>query len=94
MLGGLLDWASEGIEIVMRGQSLGACNQANFLLGKDHVFRIDPKVPDELFSLDGIAAMDDLRAYAHGVAREFGRKFREQFLNHQSAPFEPFHQLS
>ena len=40
------------VDVIMRGQSIGANTQAVHLLGKENVLRIDPKVPDGLFKLD------------------------------------------
>ena len=62
--GGKLAWASGGaaIDIIMRGQSIAAQNQVSFLLGRDHAFRLDPKVADGEFTLDGTQKADDLIA--------------------------------
>lgn len=63
--GGKWQWREEGINIVLRGQSIGANTQAQHLLGKENVLRIDPKVPDGLFALDKISENELLAKAAH-----------------------------
>ncbi len=53
--GGILSWARSGdaVDIIMRGQSIGVNNQAQFLLGKDHVTRLTRKLQRVHFLSDG-----------------------------------------
>ena len=53
--GGKWQWRQSAVDMVLRGQSIGALTQAQHLVGKDKVFRIDPNVPDKLFALDKLS---------------------------------------
>jgi len=50
--GGLWQWRKTAIDVALRGQSHGVQGQAQHLLGKERVTRIDPQVHDRLFELD------------------------------------------
>lgn len=91
--GGLIAWGRDGdaVEVIMRGQSLGANNQATFLLGDGHFTRLDPNVPPGKFTLDGIGSADDLIALAAHHSRSFMPKFETLFLSHKAAPFAPLY---
>lgn len=89
--GGFIAWARAGVDIIMRGQSIGVNNQVSWLLGRDHVERLDPKVSAEEYSLDGIHKADDLIAKAAHHSRAFVPIFKTRFMGHQAPPFEPMH---
>jgi|UPI0004B61430 patatin-like phospholipase/acyl hydrolase len=91
--GGIISWGrqSAAVDVIMRGQSIGVNNQVTWLLGKDHVERLDPKVAAEEFSLDGIHKADDLIAKAAHHSRVFMPTFRERFMSHKAPIFEPTH---
>lgn len=63
--GGIWQWKSEAVDVIMRGQSIGAFTQAQHLLGKDKVVRMDPKVPNGLFELDKLSEKELLAKAAH-----------------------------
>lgn len=90
--GGIICWALGGVavDIIMRGQSIGATNQSRLLLGQDHVERLNPKVASDEFSLDGIHKADDLIGKASHYSRSFMPTFKK-FMKHQAPIFEPFH---
>lgn len=90
-VGGKLLWANHAVNLVMRGQSMGVHKQVLHLLGKDKVLRIDPKVPDGLFSLDGIEASKDLKGKAAHESRILIPEIRERFLNHRAAIYTPLY---
>ena len=46
--GGCLQWGLAAVDVILRGQNRGAHAQAQHLLGKDRVIRLDPRVPDKL----------------------------------------------
>ena len=89
--GGLLQWAFEVVDVVMRGQSIGANTQAMHLLGSENVLRLDPKVPDGLFALDRIKEEELLSKAAH-ESRHVAPFFKDKFTGHIADEFKPFHQ--
>ena len=74
----------------MRGQSLGVYKQAQHLLGKDRIRRLDPKVPDKLYALDKITA-DELIAKAAHESRIFSPTFAAEFQPHSARPYSPLY---
>jgi uncharacterized protein len=91
--GGIISWAlgNSAVDVIMRGQSIGVHNQVAWLLGRDHIERLDPKVGPDEFSLDGAHKADDLIAKAAHHSRLFMPTFKERFMGHQAAPFYPVH---
>lgn len=91
--GGIIDWGRESaaVDVIMRGQSIGVHNQVTWLLGKDHIERLDPKVAADEFSLDDVRKADDLIAKAAHHSRVFMPTFKERFMSHRAAPFDPLH---
>lgn len=90
--GGSLRWIKNQdiIDVLMQAQSISAITQAQHLLGKDRVCRIDPPVPDGLFALDRLSQKDLLGKAAH-VSRHFTPYFQEHFINHNADTYIPFH---
>ena len=89
--GGKLVWAKSAAELVMRGQSVGAVIQAELLLGKKNVLRLNPVVPDGLFSLDKFTRTNELVASAADESRKRMPKVEQQFLSHTAAPYVPIY---
>jgi patatin-like phospholipase/acyl hydrolase len=91
--GGIISWGRENaaVDVIMRGQSIGVNNQIKFLLGEDHVERLDPRVANGEFSLDGVVKADDLIAKAAHHSRIFMPKFRERFSAHIAPRYTPMH---
>lgn len=91
--GGIIAWGRESaaVDVIMRGQSIGVNNQVTWLLGKDHIERLDPKVAADEFSLDGIHKADDLIAKGAHHSRIFMPTFKERFMSHQATPFDPMY---
>mgnify|MGYP000023414795 FL=1 len=87
--GGILQWKNEAINVILRGQSIAAFTQAQHLLGKDNVVRIDPKVPDRLFRLDKLSTKELLAKAAH-ESRKFSPDFKK-FISHFSPEFKPLY---
>jgi uncharacterized protein len=86
--GGLAGWAADGIDVVLRGQSLGATNAAYHLLGEENLLRVDPSVPDKELRLDGVTP-EQLRGRAEHHSRHVSDTFRQRFLDHRAAPYVP-----
>jgi hypothetical protein len=72
----------------LKGQSIGAFTQAFHLIGGDKVYRIDPKVPDKLFSLDKLSEESLLGKAAH-ESRIHIPKFKEMFMGHIAPQYKP-----
>jgi patatin-like phospholipase/acyl hydrolase len=91
--GGIIPWAirAQAIDVIMRSQSIGINNQATFLLGSDHILRLDPKVAADEFSLDGIRKADDLIGKAAHYSRIYMPAFKEKFTGHKAPLFDPIH---
>lgn len=87
---GQLFWATSAIDVILRSQSLGATTQAQHLLGKDKVTRLDPKVPDGLFNIDKVNS-DELRAKAAHESRIFAPTFEREFKPHIAPQFSPLY---
>ncbi len=88
--GGCLQWAFEALDVIMRGQSIGANTQALHLLGKEDLLRLDPKVPDGLFALDRLNEEELLSKAAH-ESRHIAPLFKQGFARHIAEKFKPFH---
>jgi patatin-like phospholipase/acyl hydrolase len=86
--GGLWAWKRDALSIALRGQSIGAFNQAQLLIGKENSYRIDPVVPDDVFDLDKLN-ISELSSLAASKSRYHSPKVLEMFLNHQSTEFKP-----
>jgi hypothetical protein len=91
--GGIIAWGRGGaaVDVIMRGQSIGVHNQVKFLLGEDHIERLDPKVAADEFSLDGINKTDDLIAKAAHHSRVFVPTFKSRFMSHIASKYEPLY---
>ena len=91
--GGIIAWAigNVAVDVIMRGQSIGTNNQVKFLLGKDHVHRMDPKVSTDEFSLDGIHKAEDLIGKAAHYSRIFMPEFKEKFAGHIASDYVPLY---
>ena len=91
--GGIISWGRQNaaVDIIMRGQSIGVNNQVKFLLGDDHVQRLNPKVASDEFSLDGIQKAEDLVGKASHYSRIIMPAFQAVFSSHRSSEFIPIH---
>ncbi len=90
--GGLFQWREAAVDVILRGQSIGTHTQAQHLLGKDRVIRINPKVPEGLFELDKLTEKELMGKAAH-ESRHFIPVFEQTFLGHRSAEFKPLYHL-
>lgn len=89
--GGFWQWRSASIDVILRGQTLAAINQATFLLGRDKYLRVNPSVPDGLLTLDGIGRGQDLIGKAAHHSRREMPMIERLFINHNAPAFTPFH---
>lgn len=88
--GGALQWATAAVDVILRGQSLGANNTAMHLLGEKSVQRVDPPVPVGLLGLDKVNPAD-LMAFARKASRDAMPRFEAEFCDHTAPPYKPFH---
>lgn len=86
--GGMWHWRQAGVDVVLRGQSIGAVTMAQHLLGPENVARLDPKVPDGLFALDRLSEKALLGKAAH-ESRHFSPIFKEKFASSMAGEFIP-----
>lgn len=86
--GGLLQWAKYAPDVIMRAQSHGTFAQAQHLLPKDNLERLDVIVPKGRFRLDQ-ARVEELIAEAAHESRIFSPRFAAKFLAHRAKPFTP-----
>ena len=86
--GGRWAWKEDAITVALRGQSIGAFNQAQLLIGKENALRIDPAVPDEVFGLDELK-IDELLALAASKSRIHSPTVTKMFFNHKAPEFNP-----
>jgi patatin-like phospholipase/acyl hydrolase len=88
--GGLWQWRTTAIDVALRGQSVGAIIQAQHLLGKDKVYRLNPKVPPGLFAMDKVST-EGLLSKAGHHSRVFSPTFDQEFRAHVAPVFTPIH---
>lgn len=86
--GGQFLWAPAAADVIMRAQSCGAYAQSLHLLPRENVVRLDPTVPDNLFSLDK-ARSHELMAKARHESRTFSPTFTDKFREHRAQPYYP-----
>jgi uncharacterized protein len=93
--GGIISWGigNVAVDVIMRGQSIGTNNQVSFLLGKDHVHRMDPIVSADEYSLDGVHKADDLIGKAAHYSRIFMPTFKEKFVPHIAQEYVPEYKM-
>jgi patatin-like phospholipase/acyl hydrolase len=84
-------WLRQGIEAAMRGQSCSALGMARHITGRDmgmdKVFRVNPVVAANRFSLDGVENVRELEAFGYGVARNVLPEIRNRFFLTEAEPF-------
>jgi patatin-like phospholipase/acyl hydrolase len=87
--GGLGQWAVRGgVEVLLRGQSVGANTEALHLLGKERVLREDPTVPKGFLRLDSVNA-DQLIGIASSHSRHLAPLFTAGFGGHDGLELVP-----
>ena len=89
--GGALVWAGTAPDILLRSGSIAANNQASFLLGKENVLRIDPRVAARDVSIDGTSGIVTLIARARHYSRHAMPQVHTRFMDHAAPEFIPFY---
>ncbi len=84
-------WLRRAIQAAMKGQSRSAVGMARHLTGRDrgldNVFRINPSVTANRFSLDGVRDIKDLRGFGYAEARHALPLIRDRFFQSEAEPF-------
>ncbi len=88
--GGLMVWAGDAVEVLMRAQSESATKQIRHLVGKDDVLRLNPTVPTGTVSLDKVDT-NALYGLAGHVSRDASPAVHRLFCDHQAPVFAPFY---
>jgi patatin-like phospholipase/acyl hydrolase len=93
--GGKLAWVRGAtiVDVVMRAQSIGVNNQVRFLVGEEHLLRVNPKVPQEDMTLDKPQNAEELIARAAHESRVLMPTIAQKFCGHKAAPYEPLHRV-
>jgi patatin-like phospholipase/acyl hydrolase len=94
--GGKMAWLRDNaaIDLILRAQSIGTNNHVSFLVGADHLLRIDPKVPAEDVVLDNVRSLDELIARAGHHSRVMMPTIKERFGSHRAEPYEPLYRVA
>lgn len=90
--GGTLTWARSAPEILVRSGSIAVNNQASFLLGRENVLRIDPRVPAQDVSIDATSRIDDMIARARHHSRRAMPEVEKRFMDHTAPKFIPMYE--
>ena len=90
--GGFWQWRTAAIDVIMRGQSIAATNQARFLIGEKHLLRVNPPVPAGSLHLDGVTCADDLIGKAAHVSRREMPVIEQMLAGYTAPPFTPYFQ--
>jgi len=86
---GKLYWASKVVDLFLAGQSSGALGMAEWLAGRNNLYRVNETVPSGSFSLDGVRQIADLQGLGAYSARFHAPKLIPIFLNVPAEPFSP-----
>lgn len=91
--GGLLPWAIDAVEVLMRAQSESAIKQARHFIGKTNVFRLNPTVPTGAVALDKVD-IETLYGLAGHVSRDASPAVHRMFCDHHAPVFVPYYPAS
>jgi predicted acylesterase/phospholipase RssA len=86
--GGFAQWGSGGLEVLLKGQSVGASTAALHLLGEGHVLREDPVVPAGVLKLDAVDT-NHLIGLASSYSRHLAPKFTSFVGDHAGLELDP-----
>lgn len=80
-------WASKVTDLFLAGQSSGALGMAEWLVGRNNLYRVNETVASGAFSLDGSQRITDLQGLGAYSARFHAPRICPEFLD---APAESF----
>ena len=87
-------WAKKSVEAFMKAQSSQSLGTAQLLGGHDQIYRYDPVMPHNRFSLDGTKEITSLRGLGSSKAREALPTLEKVFFENEAVPFQPYHLLA
>lgn len=88
--GGWLRWAKAATPMILHGQTRAAENATFHLLPKGQFVRINPQVPENVLSIDGVNP-EKLIGLAKTESRKESGKVEAVFAGHEAGPYTPFH---
>lgn len=88
--GGILPWARDAVEVLMRAQSESATKQVKHFVGKANALRLNPTVPTGAVALDKVDT-ETLYGLAGHVSRDASPTVHRMFCDHRAPVFEPFY---
>ncbi|MET9815351.1 CBASS cGAMP-activated phospholipase [Streptomyces sp. NPDC006355] len=88
--GGMLPWARDAVEVLMRAQSESAAKQVEHFIGKANVLRLNPTVPTGAVALDKVDA-ETLYGLAGHISRDASHTVHRMFCDHRAPVFAPFY---
>lgn len=88
--GGVWQWKTDIVDLILDGQSVGAHTQCLHLLGKDKVMRLNPVVPQKLFAIDKLN-IDEMKSKAASQSRGTTPHIKEHFMPHKAMDYTPIH---
>lgn len=88
---GAIAWARSATDVLLRSGSISVNNQARFLVGKDNVLRIDPRVPAKDVSIDNLSSLDALIARARHHSRHMMPDVHRRFADHTAPEYVPLY---
>lgn len=86
--GGFAQWGLGGLEVLLKGQSVGASTAALHLLGEERVLREDPTVPAGVLRMDAVD-VDHLVGLASSYSRHLAPRFTAFVGDHAGLELEP-----
>jgi patatin-like phospholipase/acyl hydrolase len=88
--GGMIQWAKAAIDVLMRGQSVGADGLAQHLLTRERYLRHDTSVPVGVLRMDRCDT-DELIGLAESRSRDLMPVFNAKFASHRASAYQPLH---
>jgi uncharacterized protein len=88
--GGLIPWARDAVDVLMRAQSDSATKQIRHFLGRDRVPRVNSTVPTGLVKLDSADASSLIGRAGH-ESRVISPEFTRTFADHTAPAYIPCH---
>lgn len=89
--GGRLAWALDATDVILRAESISVTNHVRFLVGEDHLLRIDPVVAAAEVTLDGVRSVEELVARARHHSRTMMPEIARRFASHRADPYTPLY---
>jgi patatin-like phospholipase/acyl hydrolase len=86
--GGFWQWKKDAVDLILDGQSVGAYTQCCHLLGENHVYRLNPTVPKDMYAMDKLN-VENLTAKAYHESRVFAPIFEERYKSHIAPIYVP-----